>query len=109
MAYDEALAARIREVLAERPDTYERKMFGGIAFMVGGNMCVGVIGDKLMARVGPGGHDEALAQPHASVMDFSGRPMVGYVYVDPEGVRSDAGLARWVDRALTFVTGLPAK
>ena len=86
MAYDEALAERIRALLAGRDAVTERKMFGGIAFMVGGNMACGVIHDDLMVRVGPDAHDAALAEPHARPMDFAHRPMRGMVYVDPDGV-----------------------
>jgi TfoX/Sxy family transcriptional regulator of competence genes len=109
MAYDEGMAVRIREVLDERADVVEKKMFGGIAFMVQGNMCVGVIGDNLMVRVGPDQHAEALAQPHARPMDFTNRPMKGFVYVDPAGLREDADLAAWIERGLTFVLALPPK
>jgi TfoX/Sxy family transcriptional regulator of competence genes len=101
MAYDEALADRIRRMLATRDDVEERRMFGGIAFMVAGRMACGVIHDDLMVRVGPDGHDDALAQPHARPMDFTGRPMRGMVYVAPAGIATDEGLARWVDRAVT--------
>jgi TfoX/Sxy family transcriptional regulator of competence genes len=109
MAYDTVLAERIRADLASRPDVAERKMFGGIAFMVGGNMAVGVIGEDLMVRVGPDAHGAALAEPHARPMDFSGRPMVGYVYVAPPGVAGDDDLRAWVERGAAFAGTLPAK
>jgi hypothetical protein len=86
MAYDEALAERIRGVLGVRHDVREQKMFGGIAFMVRDRMAVGVINDDLMVKVGPDAHDEAMAQPHVRPMDFTGRPMRGMVYVAPAGV-----------------------
>ncbi len=105
MAYDEALAERIRGVLAGRDDVEERRMFGGIAFMVGGRMACGVIHDDLLVRVGPEAHDEALAKPHTRVMDFTGRPSRGMIYVSPEGVESDADLARWVRRGVGYATG----
>ena len=79
MAYDEHLAERIRGVLRSRDNVTEKKMFGGIAFMVGGNMAVGVTRDELMVRVGPDAHDEALSQPHVRVMDMGNRPMRGMV------------------------------
>jgi TfoX/Sxy family transcriptional regulator of competence genes len=104
MAYDEALAERIRTALRGRDDVAERKMFGGIAFMVAGRMACGVIHDDLMVRVGPDGHDAALAEPHTRPMDFTGRPMRGMVYVDPDGVRVDTDLSRWVDRAVAVAT-----
>ncbi len=104
MAYDEVLATRIREVLRDRDDVEERKMFGGIAFMVAGHMACGVIHDDLMVRVGEEGHDAALAAPHTRVMDFTHRPMRGMVYVSPAGVESDAELAQWVGRAVAYAT-----
>ncbi len=109
MAYDEALAARIREALVTADDVTERKMFGGIAFMRSGNMAVGVIGTEVMVRVGPEAHDEALARPHVRVMDFSNRPMRGFVYVEPDGVATDADLAEWVAAGVSFAESLPPK
>ena len=114
MAYDERLAGRVRRALearAKAPDgvAVERKMFGGIAFMVRGHMCVGVTGDDLMVRVGPDAHAEALMLPHARPMDFTGRPMRGFVYVDTAGVESAAHLAAWVERSLAFVETLAPK
>jgi TfoX/Sxy family transcriptional regulator of competence genes len=101
MAYDEALAERIRTALRGRDDVVERMMFGGIAFMVAGRMACGVVHDDLMVRVGPDGNDAALAEPHTRPMDFTGRPIRGMVYVDPAGVSTDADLSRWVDWAVT--------
>lgn len=109
MAYDEALAERIRQVLAEQDAVSERKMFGGIAFMVGGNMACGVIRDDLMVRVGPDAHDAAVAEPHVRPMDFGHRPMRGMVYVDPDGVRSPDDLARWVRAGALVAASLPRK
>lgn len=109
MAYDEDLAERVRMVLAERPGVGERRMFGGLAFMVDGHMTVGVLGDDLMVRVGKEAHDDALDQPHARVMDFTGRPSTGMVYVAADGVADDAALASWVDRGLAFTSTLPPK
>jgi TfoX/Sxy family transcriptional regulator of competence genes len=108
MAYDEDLADRIRDVLAGR-DVREQKMFGGLAFMVGGHMAVGVVGDELMARVGADGEDEALEQPHARPMDFTGRPMTGFVFVEAAGVADDDDVRAWVERALAFVATLPPR
>lgn len=107
MSYDERLAARIRAVLAERGDVLERKMFGGLCFLVGGAMCCGIAKSDFMVRVGPELYEEALAQPHARPMDFTGRPLKGMVYVAPAGLRSRASLERWVNRALTFLATLP--
>ena len=109
MAYDEGLAQRLCELLAERDDVSERRMFGGLAFMLSGNMCCGIVGDSLMARVGPERYTEALAEPHVREMDFTGRPMRGFVYVAPAGFESDSGLQAWIERCVAFVDTLPAK
>jgi hypothetical protein len=109
MAYDEALALRVRPLLAEQEDLREQKMFGGLAFMVGGHMCCGIVGDELMVRVGPAQYGEALARPHARALDFTGRPMKGMVIVAVEGVESDQLLTDWVGRGLAFVASLPPK
>ena len=111
MAFNETLAQRIRTVLAIQAgiDMVEKKMFGGVAFMVNGNMCCGVVKDDLMVRVGADGHEEALAQPHTRLMDFTHRPMKGIVYVEPEGVVADEALGKWVQRGLKFVLSLPPK
>jgi len=102
MAYDEGLAERIREVLDAERDVVEKKMFGGLAFMVAGKMTVGIVGDDLMVRVGPEQNDFALAQPHARPMDFIHRPMKGFVFVSPEGFDSDERVAWWVGQGLAF-------
>jgi TfoX/Sxy family transcriptional regulator of competence genes len=104
MSYDENLATRIRELLAERDDVVEKKMFGGLCFMVGGAMCCGLTKSDFMVRVGADHYEEALAQPHARPMDFTGRPLKGMVYVAPEGLRTKAALTRWVSRGIEFVS-----
>jgi len=109
MAYDEGVAQRLREVFAGRTDVVEKKMFGGLAFMVAGNMCCGVVGEELMARVGPEQYGKALQEPHAREMDFTGKPMKGFVYVGVQGFASDDDLLSWVGRCEQFVTTLPAK
>jgi TfoX/Sxy family transcriptional regulator of competence genes len=111
MAYNEDLGNRIREALAQRSDVTEQKMFGGLAFMISGNMCVGVSGPdgRMLVRVGKEAHDEAMAQPYASVMDFTNKPMKGFIYVEAAGVESDADLKAWVKRGLAFVETLPPK
>ena len=109
MAYDEGLAERVREVLSDRVEFSEKKMFGGLAFMVQGNMAIGVQAEELMVRVGPDAHADALSQPHARAMDFTGRPMKGFVYVGAPGLESDDNLAAWVSRGLDFALSLPAK
>jgi len=109
MAYDEALADRVRAAVAERPDITEKVMFGGLCLLSRGNMFAGIQGDTLMARVGPDAHDDAVSRPHARIMDFSGRPMRGFVYVDAAGIESAADLADWIALSLAFVDTLPAK
>ena len=108
MAFDEALADRVRDVLAARPELSERRMFGGIAFMLAGNMCCGVIGEDLMVRLGDDG-EAALAEPHTRPMDFTGKPMRSMVLIDPLGVETDDQLAAWIERARSFVGTLPPK
>jgi TfoX/Sxy family transcriptional regulator of competence genes len=107
MTYDERTAARIRAVLARRRDVVERKMFGGLTFMVNGAMCCGITAEALVVRVGPAAHEAALAEPHVRPMTFTGRPLAGMVYVDPPGYRTTRALARWVQRGVEFVTAKP--
>ena len=109
MAYDEGLAQRIREELEGRDDVVEKKMFGGLAFLLGGNMSVGVMKSELMVRTGPDGYDAALAEPHARKMDFTGRAMKGFVYVGLEGFESDDDLRAWIERGVAFAGSLPPK
>jgi TfoX/Sxy family transcriptional regulator of competence genes len=109
MAYDEGLAQRLREQLDTVPEITEKKMFGGLAFMERGNMLVGVIGDELIARVGPEATDASLAKPGARAFDFSGRPMKGWVTVGGPPLDEDDTLALWVAHARQFVATLPAK
>lgn len=109
MAYDEGVAQRLREAFADHHEVVEKKMFGGLAFMLAGHMCCGVLNDTLMARVGPERYGEALARPHAREMDFTGRSMKGFVYVDPEGFAEDEDLASWVALCADFVNELPPK
>jgi TfoX/Sxy family transcriptional regulator of competence genes len=109
MAYDEALAARVRTAFDGDLAVAERKMFGGVAFMVGGNMACGIVGDEMMVRVGPDNYDDALSRPHARPMDFTGRPMRGMVYVAQPGFESDDGLAAWVEFGASFARSLPPK
>jgi TfoX/Sxy family transcriptional regulator of competence genes len=103
MAYDEHFASRINRILTEKSASFsEKKMFGGIAFMVDEKMCVGIVKDNLMARVGPDAYAKALEMPYVSPMEFTGRPMEGYVYVAPDGVDSESDLEYWVDMCLAF-------
>lgn len=109
MAYDEHLADRIRKTLRRRKGVSEKKMFGGLCFLVNGNMAAGVVKDEIMVRVGKEAFGEALAQPHARPMDFTGRPLTGMVYVSREGIEEDAGLKAWLDRGVGFARSLPPK
>jgi len=109
VAYDEALADRVRAQLAGEDGLTERKMFGGIAFMAHGNMCCGVSGADLMVRLGEDAADAALDEPGARPMDFTGRPMKGYAFVGPAGTATDTALRDWVQRTLAFADTLPAK
>lgn len=109
MSYDEGLAERIREQLQDRSDVEEKKMFGGLCFMVSSHMCCGIVKDTLMARVGSDSYEKCLAMKHASEMNFTGKAMKGMVYVSPEGIESDKNLSKWVRLCLDFVVSLPAK
>jgi TfoX/Sxy family transcriptional regulator of competence genes len=93
MSYDEKLAERTRAVLDSRDDVIEKKMFGGLAFMVRGHMCVGIVDRELMVRIGPDGYESALAEAHARPMDFTGKPLRGMVYMGAAGLRTEAVLA----------------
>jgi hypothetical protein len=108
MSFDERLATRVRQALAARTDVDEKRMFGGLAFMVGGHMACGIVGADLMVRVGAA-ESVALARPHVRPMDFTGRPLSGMVYVAPAGLATAAALRAWIDLALTTVGGLPPK
>jgi len=104
MPFDEKLADRIRTLLSPRRDVVEKKMFGGLCFMVNGQMCCGLTSTDMMVRVGRDAYDAALARKHARPMDFTGKPLVGMIYVSPEGLRTRAALASWVDLGVAFVT-----
>ncbi|MBP8809137.1 MAG: TfoX/Sxy family protein [Kofleriaceae bacterium] len=110
MAYDERIADRVRACLgAGGHEVLERKMFGGLCFMVRGHMCCGLTAEALMVRVGQDGYAAALDRPHARPMTFTGRPLGGFVYVDPPGYRTAAQLAAWIERGLAVVDGLPRR
>ena len=109
MAYDEDLADRVREQLASEPALMEKAMFGGLAFLLEGNMAVGLSDDELMVRVGPDASDDALARPHTRPFDMTGRPMKGWILVAAEGVAGERDLAAWVARGVDFARALPAK
>lgn len=109
MPYDEQLANRIRPLLKGDYLVIEKKMFGGLAFMVNGHMCCGVTGTNLVVRTGPDDFDDALARPHARPMDFTGHSMKGFVYVAPAGYGKDRELKAWIKRGLDFVLRLAPK
>ncbi len=110
MAYDEDAAARLRKLLAGHADVVEKKLMGGLCFMVGGHMCCVASGrGGLLVRVGRDAHARTAAEPFAKAVTMRGRVMHGYVHVTPEGYRSDAGLKTWLKRGLDFVATLPAK
>jgi TfoX/Sxy family transcriptional regulator of competence genes len=109
MAFDEQLAARIRAHLGKRTGLAEKKMFGGIGFLMKGKMCVGVHRDALIVRLDPAATDRALAEPHTRVFDLTGRPMKGWILVEPQGLATAAQLGKWVDRAAKYAASLPAK
>lgn len=106
MAYDEKLAERVRGEIGPRPDVTEKKMFGGLAFLLDGKMFCGVSGDELMVRVGPERHQEALRKKNVRPMDFTGRPMKGYVFVEPAGCRTGKAVQPWVEQSMAFVAAL---
>ncbi len=108
LAYDEKLAERVRSALAGRRRIAERKMFGGLAFLLRGRMCCGILNDDLMVRVGPERYVAALARPHVRPMDFTGKPLSGFVYVDSPGVKTGAALAKWLREATEYAASLPA-
>jgi TfoX N-terminal domain len=109
VAYSEELAERVRAALEDRPGVAERKMFGGIAWMVNGNMACGIIGEDLMVRLERDDATAALAEEHVGPMEFTGRPMRGFVLVEAVGIENEAELGRWVDAGADFAQSLPAK
>ena len=109
MPYDEELAERVRDAISMRDGLSEREMFGGIGFMLGGNMACGVIGEDLIVRLAPQDAERALAEADTRPFDFKGRPMKGWIFVAPRGTESDEALAEWVDAGAAFAASLPAK
>jgi hypothetical protein len=109
MAFNEALAGRVRKALKGRRKLQEKKMFGGLAFLLHGNMCCGVVGDELMVRVGPESYEKAMSARHVRPMDFTGKPLRGFVYVTPPGIAGDRSLKAWVTRGAEFALSLPEK
>lgn len=109
MAHDAEAAARVRRLLSRRSGFSEKKMFGGVAFLLDGHMCCGVVSSDLVLRLGEEEAAKALRRPHTRPMDFTGRPLKSMVYVAPAGYRSAPALKRWVDAAVAFVRTLPPK
>lgn len=109
MAYSESLAERVRFVLRGRRQVSERKLFGGLGFFLKGNMLVGVWRQALIARLGPEATEAALQEPDVVPFDVTGKPMKGWVMVEPDGLESDAQLRVWIERSEAFVGSLPAK
>src|SRR5579859_5466572 len=110
MAFNEALAGRVRQRLARRKNVEEKKMFGGLGFLLNGNLLVGVRKDSLLVRLDPDEGDDALREPHVSELKIGGRgTMKGWIVVALEGVQGDDQLAGWIERAIKFVGRLPAK
>jgi TfoX/Sxy family transcriptional regulator of competence genes len=109
MAFDETLAARIRDALARKRGVQEKKMFGGIGFLLHGNLLVGVWKEALVVRLGEEEGEEAMKEPHVKEFDITGKPMRNWVLVGPEGVQDDEQLKGWIERAVKFVGALPTK
>jgi hypothetical protein len=109
MAYDEGLATRVRDEIGDLAGLTEKKMFGGLAFLLNGNMACGVHSDELIVRVDPAETDAALAEPGAHVFDMTGRPMKGWLLVAKDGIAEDVDLRRWIARGVTYAGGLPPK
>jgi hypothetical protein len=109
MTFSEQTANQIRRVIHDTPGLSERPLFNGVAFILQGNMCCGVIDENLVVRVGPDTYDAALREPHTRPMDLIGRPLPGFVYVERDGFASDATLKEWIERSVSFVRTLPPK
>jgi TfoX/Sxy family transcriptional regulator of competence genes len=109
VAYDAELAERVRDALALRENGSEREMFGGIGFMLNGNMACGVLGEELIVRLAPDDAERALAEPHTRPFDNTGRPMRGWIFVAVEGLSSDEELAGWVEAGADYAASLPPK
>ncbi|MCG2589864.1 TfoX/Sxy family protein [Rhodohalobacter sulfatireducens] len=109
MSFDKGLAQRIREYLQDYPDLEEKKMFGGLCFMISRHMCCGIIEDKLMARVGPEQYESLLERDHTLKMDFTGKPMKGMIFEESQGLNTDEKLKKWLDFCIEFINTLPPK
>ena len=109
MAFDDALAERIRKRLGRRKSLTEKKMFGGIGFILGGNVACGVHEKEMIVRVAPGETGTLLREPHTRRFDLTGRPMNGWILVEPSGLTTDGALDKWIDVGATYAASLPAK
>jgi len=109
MAFDEELAARIRKLVGKRRGLAEKKMFGGIAFLLNGNMCCGVHREEMIVRIDPEGTGAALKRPHVRIFDISGRPMKGWILVGAGGVAGESALSKWVEAGVAYASSLPPK
>jgi TfoX/Sxy family transcriptional regulator of competence genes len=109
MPFSHSLADRVRQALSRRSGVVEKQMFGGVGFLLGGNMLVGVWKTSLIVRVGPDSYEQALQEPNVCQFDITGRPMKGWVLVEAEGIETDEQLRQWIDRATRFVAELPVK
>jgi len=109
MTFSERTVHQIRRAIGNTPGLSERPLYSGVAFMLRGNMCCGMIDDNLVVRVGPDTYDDALREPHTRPMDFTGRPLPGFVYVERAGFASSNSLRQWIDRGVSFVRTLPPK
>src|SRR5258708_17128216 len=109
MAYEEKLAGRVRKLLAKRKAIAEKKMFGGVAFLLNGNMCCGIHGEEMIVRLDPEETDRALARPHTRIFDMTGRPMKGWILVKPAGAAGEATLSQWLRVGVSYAASRPAK
>ncbi len=109
MPYDELLAIRLKAILSSHPGIIEKRMFGGICVLINGNMACGVYKNDLIVRIGVENHQEAMARPHVKVFDITGKPMRGWVMVEPQGCASEQALQAWVEKGVTFAQSLPPK
>jgi TfoX/Sxy family transcriptional regulator of competence genes len=109
VAFSESLAGRVRDALARNKSIEEKRMFGGVGFLLTGNMLVGVWKNSLIVRVGPEAYDDAIVEPHVREFDITGKSMKGWIMVEPEGIEDDEQLFVWIERATKFVSSLPKK
>jgi hypothetical protein len=107
VSYDEQFANRVRNALSRHRHVTEKKMFGGVCFMVSGHMACGIVDDRLMVRLAPAAAAMCLTEPHVTPMDFTGRPLKGFLFVGPGGTKATAQLRKWIERAVTFAESLP--